>query len=560
MIKKLFFGLLFMAGSLTMNAQSIGIVGDFNGWGNDVVMATTDGINYTAQVSFLASGGCKFRQDGAWTVNWGSAAFPCGIGTQGGANIEYVAGIYDVAFNKATGEYCFNIVVTNFDSINLTGGFNSNALPGEPMVTTNGTDYVKVDFHFTEADVKFYRSEPTQTTWGGTAFPSGTAVVDGPFIPLTPGFYSVDLNITNGLYNFVETPVSIIGTATEFNNFDDDIYMISTDGGVNFTLEGVELSAGQLKFRTNGNWALNWGGTDFPSGIGVIGASNNIPVQAGTYNITFNRITRAYNFDCVVDCADQITFNDMNMSTNDGINYYMYNFIASSVLGGGNGFQFVNVTTNMFYGGSAFPSGTATLNGGDIPLAPGFYNIAFNKNTLEYSFTVTPVGLIGDAANGWGDGQDIMMMTTDNGINYTLMNQELFDGQVKFRTNGNWTYNWGSDGTLNGTGVINGPDNFDITAGIYNITLNTHTSEYTFTNLSSSSFNNNLLAVYPNPTTDMFNIAGDFNTVEIYNISGQLLKTLTNNDALSVADLNAGIYMLKVTGEAGVSVKKLMKK
>ena len=58
----------------------------------------------------------------------------------------------------------------------------------------------------------------------------------------------------------------------------------------------------------------------------------------------------------------------------------------------------------------------------------------------------------------------------------------------------------------------------------------------------------------------MFRIAGEFDQVQIFNISGQLVKTYSNNDALSVADLNAGIYMVKVTGEAGASVKKLIKK
>jgi hypothetical protein len=39
-----------------------------------------------------------------------------------------------------------------------------------------------------------------------------------------------------------------------------------------------------------------------------------------------------------------------------------------------------------------------------------------------------------------------------------------------------------------------------------------------------------------------------------------LVKSYSNADTLSVADLNAGIYMVKVTGEAGTSVKKLIKK
>ncbi len=49
----------------------------------------------------------KFAANGAWTVNWGGAAFPVGIGTQNGANIPVVAGTYDVIFNDILGEYYF---------------------------------------------------------------------------------------------------------------------------------------------------------------------------------------------------------------------------------------------------------------------------------------------------------------------------------------------------------------------------------------------------------------------------------------------------------------------
>ena len=48
---------------------------DFNGWENDVVMATTDKITYTKTVTFSVSGGAKFRQDAAWTKELGGKRF-----------------------------------------------------------------------------------------------------------------------------------------------------------------------------------------------------------------------------------------------------------------------------------------------------------------------------------------------------------------------------------------------------------------------------------------------------------------------------------------------------
>jgi hypothetical protein len=556
MIKKLFSVLLIAVTSLTMNAQSVGLVGDFNSWGNDLILTSSDGENYTGQVNFLAAGGAKFRQDADWAVNWGTAAFPCGTGTQGGANIPYQPGTYDITFVKSTGAYCFNVVQTNFDTIHFFGGFNQNVTPGETMATTNGTDYVKIDFHFTAAGAKFYRSAPTVTTWGGTAFPSGTATVDGPTIPVTTGFYNVDLNITNGNYNFVEVPVSLIGNGV--TTWSTDFPLFSTDGGITFSRENVELFSGQVKFRANGSWATNWGGTSFPNGTGVPNGNDNINVTPGIYTVTFNRLTAEYTFTLTQATVDNITFAGATLATADGENYTLNNQIINPGFGA-TAFQFNNVTTNQLYGGTTFPSGTAVLNAGPIPVVPGFYNVTFNKTTLAYAFSVTPVGIIGDATPG-GWGADTPMTSANNGVTYTLNNVTLTDGALKFRTNSDWAFNWGGTAFPTGTGVFNGQDNIPVTAGTYDITFTPGTTEYVFTSLSSESFNNSLFSIYPNPATDSFRIVGEFDQVQIFNISGQLVKSYSNADTLSVADLNAGIYMVKVTGEAGTSVKKLIKK
>ncbi len=59
------------------------------------------------------------------------------------------------------------------------------------------------------------------------------------------------------------------------------------------------LSRGELKFRANNTWEVNWGNSPFPSGIAVANGPN-IPVAiAGTYDITFNDITGDYSFDVV---------------------------------------------------------------------------------------------------------------------------------------------------------------------------------------------------------------------------------------------------------------------
>lgn len=49
------------------------------------------------------------------------------------------------------------------------------------------------------------------------------------------------------------------------------------------------------KFLTDWSWTVNWGATEFPTGIGVQNGSN-IPITAGTYVVVFNDITGGYNF------------------------------------------------------------------------------------------------------------------------------------------------------------------------------------------------------------------------------------------------------------------------
>lgn len=279
-----------------VESQSVGMLGDFNGWGNDVMLSTTDGSNFTLSgYTFTVSGGVKFRENMSWSVNWGGTSFPSGTASLGGANIPVPAGTYNIAFNRDTGAYSFTAVSSGFDDIGFIGGFNSWA-ESVPMVTTNGDIYTKADFYFAAPDVKFRKDNSWSVSWGGSTFPMGTAILNGDNIPLTPGYYNVNFNNASLTYNFQIVPVTIIGPAVQ--DWNTEVAMISTDGGISFTLENITLNAGEMKFRANNAWALNWGGTTFPSGTAAPNSVDETPitVEAGTYNVSFNRLTLSYNF------------------------------------------------------------------------------------------------------------------------------------------------------------------------------------------------------------------------------------------------------------------------
>ena len=90
--------------------STIGMIGDFNGWGGDLALeqSTYDSHQWSLKdITIPTTGKFKFRADGAWTVNWGAGTELSGQGTQGGADIPLTAGTYDIYFNDIDGRYQF---------------------------------------------------------------------------------------------------------------------------------------------------------------------------------------------------------------------------------------------------------------------------------------------------------------------------------------------------------------------------------------------------------------------------------------------------------------------
>ena len=89
--------------------ESMGLIGDATsgGWETETAMTQSDFDPHKWYLlDFeLGNGGVKFRANGSWDFNWGSANAYSGVGTPGGDNIPVTSGVYDVWFNDLTGEY-----------------------------------------------------------------------------------------------------------------------------------------------------------------------------------------------------------------------------------------------------------------------------------------------------------------------------------------------------------------------------------------------------------------------------------------------------------------------
>ena len=185
--------------------------------------------------------------------------------------------------------------------------------------------------------------------------------------------------------------VGILGDAVSENGFNGPDVDLFTSDGINYTLNSYTFTTGNAKFRENDQWTNSWGSNAFPSGTAILNnGDNNIPVVAGTYNVTFNTATLAYNFGFqsvgflgTVLGEGGFDGGDIDLATTDGINYSITNY---ALLAGEIKFRLEN-SWNTNWGSSDTP-GVLAVNGPNIVItAAGNYDISFNKNTLAYSIS-----------------------------------------------------------------------------------------------------------------------------------------------------------------------------
>nr|MDQ3016395.1 T9SS type A sorting domain-containing protein [Bacteroidota bacterium] len=227
------------------------------------------------------------------------------------------------------------------------------------------------------------------------------------------------------------------------------------------------------------------------------------------------------------------------------------------------------------WGSDAFPTGTATRDGPNIPVTGGEYNILFNSFTGSYLFVELRVfasmGLVGSATPdmSW-DIDDQMVQSPENENVWTIQSIDLFDGEAKFRAEGNWTTNWGAATFPTGTGTQDGP-NIPVIGGTYGITFNSETGEFVFGDPLTSTqdiLDPSSIKAYPNPAQDVLyldldaiDITGEV-SLQVYDMDGKSLlsdkQLVSENMKLNVAGLSNGYYTLMISNDRYVIGKKFV--
>lgn len=140
-----------------------------------------------------------------------------------------------------------------------------------------------------------------------------------------------------------------------------------------------------------------------------------------------------------------------------------------------------------------YKAGVIAFGGENMPApeADGIYTLTVDTKALTASYTKytgsakeqTLVGIIGDAANGWGDNDDVLMTKVAKYV-WIAKDVALKAGTIKFRADHKWDTQWGGvkvegDVKQELPFHINGGENIDIPkAGSYYVAINTLTGHH----------------------------------------------------------------------------------
>ena len=259
------------------------------------------------------------------------------------------------------------------------GGWGNENILDLPFYATATTDVYVAYVTLRNGEIKFRNNNDWSENWGDDGA-DGTLDSYGANIAVSAGTYKIEVNFSSMTYTMEEYSWGIVGSATtngwggpdmmfHYNSFQDDWRAV------------VTLGDGEVKFRFNNDWGVNYGDDGADGTMEANGA--NIAVSAGHYLVTMNLNTQSYTMEemDVWGLVGSATANGWD-GPNDkfmpdfGVNEGYY-YLTGAILADGE----IKVRQNDAWGvnyGDDGNDGTLELNGANIPVSAGTYNITLN--------------------------------------------------------------------------------------------------------------------------------------------------------------------------------------
>ncbi|MDY2587362.1 SusE domain-containing protein [Winogradskyella aquimaris] len=270
----------------------VGVVGSgYNNWGAyaDGYFYTTDTPDVFVSYVTLVDGEIKFRLNNDWGTNWGGSG---GTLVQDGDNIAVTAGDYKITVDLANmtydiEEYSWGVVGSAW---NDWGG----AGPDGKFYYDYTTDTFKKGIRLMAGEMKIRFNNDWAINYGDTGA-DGTIDQDGDNIAVAAGHYLITLDLNAGTVT-IDDAASVFGVVgSGFNDWGgagDDFALTEIQEGV-FYGDIVTLLDGEIKFRANNDWGLNYGDTGADGIIDQDG--DNIPSTAGPARVWLDTNTGEYS-------------------------------------------------------------------------------------------------------------------------------------------------------------------------------------------------------------------------------------------------------------------------
>ena len=259
------------------------------------------------------------------------------------------------------------------------GGWGNENILDLPFYTTATTNVYVAYVTLRNGEIKFRNNNDWSENWGDDGA-DGTLDSYGANIAVSAGTYKIEVNFSSMTYTMEEYSWGIVGSATT-NGWDGPDMMLHYNSFQDDWRAVVTLGDGEVKFRFNNDWGVNYGDDGADGTMEANGA--NIAVSAGHYLVTMNLNTQSYTMEemDVWGLVGSATANGWD-GPNDkfmpdfGINEGYY-YIRGAVLTDGE----IKVRQNDAWGvnyGDDGNDGTLELDGANIPVSAGTYNVTLN--------------------------------------------------------------------------------------------------------------------------------------------------------------------------------------
>jgi hypothetical protein len=264
--------------------------GAVNGWnGPDMPFYKTGDAGVYVAYVMLLDGEIKIRENNDWAVNYGDNGAD-GTLERDGANIAVEAGSYAITFNENDLTYTIEPLSWGIVGSGAPNGWNG---PDLEFMYDPSSDQWRAIATLTDGEIKIRKNNDWGLNYGDDGA-DGTLDRDGANIAVTAGTYLVTLNLNDLTVVIEEIDIpGIVGSAAP-NGWDGPDVSLMPDfsrDGV-WVAYGVELADGEIKFRMNNDWGVNYGDDGADGSLERDAA--NIAVSAGVYDIEVDLASLTY--------------------------------------------------------------------------------------------------------------------------------------------------------------------------------------------------------------------------------------------------------------------------